>query len=305
MGRFIVKLFLTFITNFFLVILFTFFLIRVLPGNPIDGELPLKPEVQSKMIEYYKLNESLIYQLVYYIRDILNFNLGSSIYFQGQSVYDLLYNYGKATFILSFIASIVFILIGFFLGTISAMKYESKVDRSILFFSNLFLSLPSLLWGPLLIYFFSIKMNLLPPALLDGPSYYILPIATLSLKPASTLILVLRSKLLEIKKENYIITAKAKGLSTIKVYFIHAIKNSIPFVLSFLSLQLVSLFSGSLVVESLFSISGLGKLFVLSVNERDYPLIMGMIILVTFIILLFDYVSKVLSLYVDPRLKTK
>lgn len=302
MGQYLTRLFFSFLIGIVFAISLAFILIRFLPGGPLDSETHMPLEVKESLASYYHLNLPLHEQYFIYLKNILSFNFGESIYFQGQSVLRVIGDYYNPTLQLAFYAGVFYIISGILLGTVSSLFYQKTLDHLIVGGVNLCLALPSLFWGPLLIYIFSLKLGVLPAALLNSSVHFILPVLVLSLKPMAALTLLCRSKMLSVLKENFIKTAYAKGLSRSAVFFKHALKNSSSFILSVLSPQLALLFSGAMVVEALFSISGLGQLFVLAVNERDYPLILGMTLLSTFIIMLFNFLTRFLSACIDPRL---
>ncbi|WP_413943032.1 ABC transporter permease [Bdellovibrio sp. HCB-162] len=281
----------------------TFFLLKVLPGGPFDADIALNPLVKEKLNEHWQVERSWFVQAGSYLQGFVKGDLGVSMARPERTVADII-GQGLANTLALNGLSLVFILAGSIFISVIAIRYrdswiENTIDQSVI----AFLSLPSLFWGPLLIYLFGFYWNLLPVAFLSSPAHYILPLLTLSLRPLASLVRLLKNSLNENFHQDYVRTAKAKGVGTWRILIHHVLKNSlIPF-LSYVGPLIVSLLSGSFLVEVLFAVPGLGTEFISALNERDYTLIMGLTLFYGTLLIIVNSLIDVLLKFVDPRLR--
>lgn len=281
----------------------TFFLLKVLPGGPFDQDIALNPLVKEKLNEHWQVEQSWLLQARSYLQGLVKGDMGVSMARPERTVAEIIGQGLTNTLALNGL-SLVFILAGSILVSILAIRYrdswiESTIDQSVI----AFLSLPSLFWGPLLIYLFGFYWNLLPVAFLTSPAHYILPLLTLSLRPLASLVRLLKNSLNENFHQDYVRTAKAKGVGTWQILINHVLKNSlIPF-LSYVGPLIVSLLSGSFLVEVLFAVPGLGTEFISALNDRDYTLIMGLTLFYGTLLIIVNSLIDVLLKFVDPRLR--
>lgn len=281
----------------------TFFLLKALPGGPFDEEIALNPLVKEKLAQHWGLEQSLSGQVGSYLWAVAQGDLGISMTKPDRSVTEIIAQGFGNTLALNGIA-LLLILTGAFVIALMALRYretwfEGLVDQLVI----AFLSLPSLFWGPLLIYVFGFYLNLLPVAFLSSPAHYILPVLTLSLRPLASLVRLLKSSLNENFQQDYVRTAKAKGIAQWGILLRHVLKNSlIPF-LSYVGPLVVSLLSGSFLVEALFAVPGLGTEFIAALNDRDYTLIVGLTLFYGSLLIVVNSFIDVLLRMADPRLK--
>ncbi|MGZ3771616.1 MAG: ABC transporter permease [Bdellovibrio sp.] len=281
----------------------TFFLLKILPGSPFDQDTVLNPLVKEKMAQHWAIDNSWTSQLASYFSGILKGDLGVSMARPERTVIDIISQGIGNTFILN-VVSLLFILVGALCISLLTVRYrgglfEFAVDQAVI----AFLSLPSLFWGPLLIFVFGFYWNVLPVAFLLSPVHYILPLLTLSLRPLASLVRLLKNSLNENFQLDYVRTAQAKGAGEWRILFVHVLKNSlIPF-LSYSGPLVVSLLSGSFLVEMLYAIPGLGSEFISALNDRDYTLIMGLTLFYGTTLITVNSIIDILLRIVDPRLR--
>ncbi|KYG69620.1 peptide ABC transporter permease [Bdellovibrio bacteriovorus] len=281
----------------------TFFLLKALPGGPFDEETALNPLVKEKLQEHWKVDQSWVGQATSYLTSLVQGDLGVSMTRPERTVTEIISQGVANTLTLNALA-LLFILIGAFVISLVAVRFkdtwvEHLIDQTVI----AFLSLPSLFWGPLLIYFFGFYWNVFPVAFLTGPSHYVLPLLTLCLRPLAVLIRLLKNSLNENLQQDYVRTARAKGVKIWNILFHHVLKNSlIPF-LSYVGPLIVSLLSGSFLVEVLFAVPGLGTEFISALNDRDYTLIVGLTLFYGALLVLVNSFIDVLIKIADPRLR--
>lgn len=283
--------------------LLTFFLMKLLPGGPFDEEQSLHPEVRALYNEMWALDQPWPVQLLSYFRSLFSGNLGFSMTEPGVSVGELLSQNFANTLALNLLALAFIFCAGFALALLAADQPGSRVSRWIGHASVAFISLPSLFLGPLLIWIFALKLNLLPLAFLESPLHYILPVFTLSLRPTAYLVRILSQSLSETRQADYMRTAKAKGLSRGQALRRHALRNSLIPILSYAGPLIVGLLSGSFLVEILFATKGIGVLFAESLANRDLPVVLGLTLIYGGLLILVNMILDVLIRVADPRLR--
>lgn len=281
----------------------TFLLLRTLPGGPFDEEKALPPLVKANIEAKYKLNEPLYRQYYYYISGILKGDLGESYKYLGRSVTDILVEAFPASFQLGIYSLIVAFLVGIPLGLIAASRHNTWVDNTSMVAAISGVSLPSFLVAPVLIIVFCYWLDWLEPALWEGPTYYILPVLTLGLRPAAIIARLTRASVLDVIRSDYVRTALAKGLSQRTVLFRHVLKNSLIPVLTFSGPLVAGVLSGSFVVELIFAIPGMGKHLIQSVSNRDYPLVLAATLVFSALLVLANLIVDLLYSYFDPRIR--
>lgn len=283
--------------------LLTFALLKALPGGPFDDEMTLNSVVKAELTQHWQTEAPWYSQAVTYLGNLAQGDLGVSMLRPDRSVAEIISSgLGNTLKLISIALGII--IFGALLISVLSMRFrgsaiETLLDQMIL----CLLSLPSLFWGPLLIYLFGFHWNLLPIALLATPWHYILPVLTLSLRPLASLVRLLKNSMNDNYHLDYVRTAKAKGVSEWGILSRHVLKNSmIPF-LSYLGPLTVSLLSGSFLVEVLFAVPGLGTEFISALNDRDYTLIMGLTLFYGFMLIVVNLFIDLLLRIVDPRLR--
>jgi ABC-type dipeptide/oligopeptide/nickel transport systems, permease components len=284
------------------VITVTFFVMHAVPGGPFMGEKAITAAAQAALEAKYGLDKPLSEQYFTYLRDVLtHFDFGPSLKQRGRMVIDIIADGMKTSAKLGVIAAALAGVVGIVLGAIAALRRNKLVDKIIMVMTTAFVSMPSFIMGSLLLVLFAIKWMVLPA---NGATSQglILPIITLSLYPMAYITRLTRSSMLDVLGQDYIRTAKAKGVSSAKIIFGHAMKNSLIPVITYFGPMLAYIVTGSLVVEQIFAVPGIGRAFVSSITNRDYPMVMGTTIILAVLIVVMNLVSDILYKVVDPRI---
>lgn len=302
MGYIIKRIFNAFIV-LWIVITITFFLMHAIPGGPFTAEKSLPPYVLHSIEERYKLNDPLYKQYGDYLCNLVQGDLGPSFKYPGRSVNDIIKDGFPVSFKLGIEAILIAIIIGIPAGILAGVKKDKWQDRAVNFFTTLGVAVPSFVVAALLIYVLSTKLHLLPAAMWNGWRYEIMPALALSGMPMSFIARLTRSSMLDILSQDYIKTARAKGLSWHKVLIKHALPNSLIPVVTYLGPMTASILTGSFVIETIFAIPGLGQYFVTSIYNRDYTVILGVTIFYSVIVIVLNMVVDLLYPLLDPRIK--
>ena len=284
------------------VITVTFFVMRAVPGGPFVGEKATTPAAQAALEAKYGLDKPLPEQYFTYLKDIVTkFDFGPSLKQRGRQVSDIIADGLSTSAKLGVIAAFIALISGVVLGSIAALRRNKIIDKIIMVITTAFVSMPSFIMGTLLLLVFAVKFHVFP-ANGETARGLILPIITLSLYPMAYITRLTRSSMLDVLGQDYIRTAKAKGVPPAKVIFGHALKNSLIPVITYFGPMLAYIVTGSLVVEQIFAVPGIGRAFVSSITNRDYPLIMGTTIVLAVLIVVMNLVSDILYKVVDPRI---
>ncbi|MDZ4676863.1 MAG: ABC transporter permease [Oligoflexia bacterium] len=281
----------------------TFFLLHALPGGPFDDETALAPEVKAHLEEYYHLNSPVSEQFLIYVGKLFKGDLGTSYRNIDQSVVSLLQDTLPITLKLSLMSLVLSFSLGIPLGLIAASKHNSKFDFLTLFATMSCVSIPSFLLAPILILIFSFWLDWLPPALWESPSYYILPVITLAARPTALIARLIRTSALDVLHSDFVRAAYAKGMSQIQILFKHVLKNSIVPVLALSGTMIAHLISGTFVVELIFAIPGVGRHLIASVDNRDYPLVLALTLIYSFLLIIGNLIMDFITTLIDPRMR--
>ncbi len=287
----------------FIISTITFILLRVLPGGPFDQEKKLPPEVLKNINAHYHLDEPLYGQYVRYVSGLVRGYLGESYKYTDRTVTDILKDSLPISIQLGMYALILAFLLGIPLGVFAAQKVNTLSDRTAMIFSISGVSLPSFVIAPIFILFFGFYLQWFEVALWEGTLFYILPTIVLGLRPASVIARLTRSSILDVIVSDYVRTARAKGLSESVVFYKHILKNAFLPVLTFSAPLIAGILTGSFIIEKIFAIPGLGEHFVNSVSNRDYPLILGTLLVYSSLLILSNMLVDLLYAYFDPRIK--
>ncbi len=299
---YILKRLLLAVVTVWVVITITFFVTRAVPGGPFQSEKALTEAAQKTLEAKYGLDKPVIEQYFTYLKDIVTkFDFGPSLKQRGRMVADIIVDGMGTSLVLGLIAAFSALVVGVVLGAVAALRRNKIIDKVIMVVTTAFVSMPSFIMGTLLLYFFSISLGLFPA---NGAAEggLVLPVITLALYPMAYITRLTRSSMLDVLGQDYIRTAKAKGVSGWKVIFGHALKNSLLPVITYFGPMLAYIVTGSLVVEQIFAVPGIGRAFVNSITNRDYPLIMGTTIVLASLIVIMNLVSDILYKVVDPRI---
>lgn len=284
------------------VITVTFFVMRAVPGGPFASEKAITPAAQAALEAKYGLDKPLMEQYFTYLKDIVTkFDFGPSLKQRGRDVIDIITDGMKTSAELGVAAALIALVVGVVLGAVAALRRNKIIDKFIMVLTTAFVSMPSFIMGSLLLIIFAITLRVLP-ANGNADGGLILPVITLSLYPMAYITRLTRSSMLDVLGQDYIRTAKAKGVSGNKIIFKHALKNSLIPVLTYFGPMLAYIVTGSLVVEQIFAVPGIGRNFVNSITNRDYTLIMGTTIVLAALIVIMNLITDILYKVVDPRI---
>ncbi|MBO7249689.1 MAG: ABC transporter permease [Clostridia bacterium] len=299
---YIVKRILLAILTVWVVITVTFFVMHAVPGGPFLGEKALTEQAMAALNEKYGLDKPLFEQYTTYLKDIVtDFDFGPSLKQRGREVIDIIADGMKTSAKLGLIAASSALVVGVVLGSVAALRRNKFIDRIIMVITTAFVSMPSFIMGSILLLVFAVKLQVLP-ANGETAAGLVLPIVTLALYPTAYITRLTRSSMLDVLGQDYIRTAKAKGVSAPKIIFGHALKNSLIPVITYFGPMLAYIVTGSLVVEQIFAVPGIGRAFVSSITNRDYPLIMGTTIILSALIVIMNLIGDILYKVVDPRI---
>ena len=291
------------ILTIWVVITITFFVMHAVPGGPFVGEKATTPAVQAAMEAKYGLNKPVMEQYATYLKDIVTkFDFGPSLKQRGRTVIDIVGDGLKVSAKLGLIAAFAALIVGVVLGAAAALRRNKIIDKVIMVITTAFVSMPSFIAGSLLLIIFSVKLGWLPA---NGTTAQglVLPVITLALYPMSYITRLTRSSMLDVLGQDYIRTARAKGVPGFRVIFGHALKNSLIPVITYFGPMLAYIVTGALVVEQVFAVPGIGRSFVNSITGRDYPLVMGTTIVLAVLIIVMNLVSDIMYKVVDPRIE--
>ena len=283
----------------------TFLLLRLAPGGPFDSERKLPPEIIANLEAKYHLNEPVLEQYSRYLAGVARGDLGPSYKYLDRGVTEIIADTLPTSALLGALAVIFAVLVSFPLGLFAAYYRESVIDRFCLFLATLGISLPNFILGALLIWAVALQLGWLQAGRWDDWSSVILPMVTLGAAPAAYLSALLRSTLIETLGEDFVRTARAKGAREHSVIARHALRNSLIPILTVMGPLTATLLTGSFVVEYVFAIPGMGRFFITAVTDRDYPLIMGVSLVYTAILVSANFAVDLLYGWVDPRIRAE
>ena len=300
----IVRRVLALVPVLFVISVVTFLLMHSVPGSPFQAEdKPLPPQIKANLEAFYGLDESLVTQYLRYMGNALRGDLGPSYLDRSRTVNDIIARHLPTSALLGVLGLGVAILIGVPLGVISAVRQNSWVDHLGMLLAVGGVSVPAMTLGPLLIWAVALKADLLPVARWGTWQHAVLPAITLGLSHAAILARLTRASMLQVVHADFIRTARSKGLAERKVVAKHALRNALIPVVTVIGPLFAALVTGSMVVEKIFAIPGLGSYFVDSVSSRDYPVIMGTTLLYSLVLVIANLVVDIAYTFIDPRIR--
>lgn len=285
------------------IITLTFFLMHSIPGSPFNEERATSEAVQKNLESFYHLDEPLYVQYFIYLKSVATFDFGPSIKKSSQTVNEMLGRGFPVSFELGMITLIIAIFSGILLGIIAALRHNGLIDYLAMTVAVVGISVPNFVMATLLIQQLAVTWEILPVATWTSPKHMILPTLALATGPMAIIARLTRSSMLEVLTQDYIRTAKAKGLSPVKIVFKHALKNALLPVVTILGSLAASILTGTFVIEKIFAIPGMGKYFVESINQRDYPVIMGTTIFYSTVLIFMLFLVDLAYGILDPRIK--
>ena len=302
MGRYVLKRVLISLVTIWVLVTVVFILVRLMPGEPFAAD-KMTPEVKANMMAYYGFDKPYIQQYMTYIGNLLHGNLGYSLKYPNQTVNMIIAGAFPYSADLGLRALTLATAFGLVFGIVSALNRGNKIDLVFMIIAVIGTSVPDFIMGAIMQYFFGVKWGLLPIAQYKGLSYTILPSIGLGFYTMASVSRIMRASMLEIVQQDYIKTARSKGVSRLRVVCKHPIRNAIMPVITVLGPTVAAVLTGTFVIESIFAIPGLGKYYVQSVEDLDYSLVLGMTVFYGTFLILANMVVDLLYGVIDPRVR--
>ena len=305
MLNFVIRRFLGAIPTLLILIALAFCLIRLAPGGPFDSEKQLSPEIEANLRQAYHLDEPLYRQFTRYLGNLARGDFGPSFQYRDFSVTELIRAGFPVSLRLGSLAMALALLFGVFAGTVAALRQNTAVDYGVMTAAMTGISIPSFVMAPILILAFAVHLGWLPAGGLGDGGYknLVLPVIALALPQIAYIARLTRGSMIEILRSPYIRTARAQGLPEYTIIIRHALKPALLPVVSYLGPATAAIITGSVVIEQIFGVPGLGRFFVQGALNRDYTLVMGVVVFYGVLIITFNFLVDVIYKWLDPRLK--
>ena len=303
MFRFLLRRLLVAIPTLFLVVTASFFMMRAAPGGPFDSQRRLPPEVERNIKAKYGLDKPLAVQYVNYLGGVLRGDLGPSLKYRDKTVVGIIAENFPTSLRLGLSSLLIGVSIGVALGSIAAMRQNTGVDYGVTTFAILGICIPTFVTAPLLVLVFAQTLDWFPTGGISELKSFVLPVITLALPQIAVVSRLTRAGMIEVLHSNYIRTARAKGLSEQRIVTRHALRAAVLPLVGYLGPATAGIITGSLVVEKIFGMPGLGKFFVLSALQRDYTVVLGVVILYATLVIFLNLMAEVIQAMLDPRIR--
>lgn len=304
MIKYIIKRLLIGCLTLFILATITFFGVKAMPGDPFSQDNKvLSPETYAALEAKYGLDKPVTEQYVIYMKNALHGDFGESISKKGQQVSDIIIKRAPVTAKLGVVAFCIALVVGLTFGIISALTKSRFINSLITAFATIGVSIPGFLFAMIIMIIFAVKLGWLPVLGLDTPKHYIMPAIALSLSSISMITRLTRSSLKDVMDKDYITLARSKGTKEVLVIIKHGLKNALLPVITYCGPMFAGLITGSMVIESLFSIPGIGMEFTNSITNRDYTLVMGLTLFFGVIVIVMNLISDIVAAIIDPRIK--
>jgi dipeptide transport system permease protein len=303
MGTYLFKRLIAMVLTLWLIVTLTFFLMHAIPGSPFNEERNTSEMVQKNLEAHYHLDEPLLVQYALYLKSLVTLDFGPSITQPSQTVNDLLGRGFPISFELGMITLVIAVLSGILLGILAALRHNRMIDYMAMTFAVLGISIPNFVMATMLIQQVAVNWEILPVATWTSWKHMILPTLALATGPMAIIARLTRSSMLEVLTQDYIRTARAKGLSPFKIVVKHALRNALLPVVTVLGTLAAGILTGTFVIEQIFAIPGMGKYFVESINQRDYPVIMGTTVFYSAFLIIMLFLVDLAYGFLDPRIK--
>ncbi|CAH2714948.1 Dipeptide transport system permease protein DppB [Neobacillus rhizosphaerae] len=290
------------LVTFFVIATFTFFLMQTLPGSPFNDER-LSESQKERLNERYGLDEPVPLQYITYMKNIFKGDFGVSFQYDGRSVSNIIGERIGASAVLGTQSLIVGTILGIILGIIAALRHNTSIDYGAMVISVIGISVPNFVFAGLMQYWVGVRLQWLPVAFWEGFEYSILPTISLSVFVIATIARFMRTEMLEVLGQDYIVTARAKGLNGFSIIIKHSLRNAAIPIVTILGPMTVSLLTGTLVIEKIFSVPGLGEQFVKSIMTNDFPVIMGVTLFYSVLFIGIVLIVDILYGIIDPRIR--
>ena len=303
MLRYLIRRLVSMLIVLWVIVTVTFALMHAIPGGPFTAEKALPPSIQKNLEARYHLNDPLLKQYFDYLKNLLRWDLGPSFKYEGRTVNDIINEGFPVSAQLGLVAVAISLLVGIPTGIISALCRNRWQDNVAMFLATIFVSVPNFILASVLMLVFALKLRWFPAAMWGEPSQVVLPALSLTGFPTAFISRLTRSSMVEVMEQDYIRTARAKGLSRSAVVIKHALKNALIPVVTYLGPLLAAILTGSFVVENIFAIPGLGRHFVTSIYNRDYTVILGVTVFYSVLLVVLNFIVDLTYAIIDPRIK--
>ena len=305
MGKYILKRILYAVIALFVVSTIAFFAVRMIPGNPIEAMTEKLPdEIRQQVFEQYGFDKPILEQYKLFFKELFTEgDLGESLKYRGRKVTDTIASYAPVSGLLGAEAIAIGVISGIILGIVAALNRGKWLDYLVMFIAVVGIAVPNFVLASCFQYFLTIRFHLFPTTGWEGFSYTVLPALALSFNSTAKYARYMRANCLDVLNQDYIITAKSKGMSKFRLIRKHVLKNSILPIITLLGPQIALMFGGAFVIERIFAIPGLGSYFVSSVTDRDYTMVMGQTIFIAALYILSVLIVDILSGFIDPRIR--
>ena len=306
MAKYLIRRLVIGVATLFALATITFFLMHAIPGSPFAGETSKLPaNIKEKLVEQYGLDDPIHIQYVKYLKNAIRGDFGTSLNRKGREVADIILSGIPSTASLGAVAFCIAIGVGILLGTVAAFSKQQWVNNIVAFIATIGVSVPSFLLALLMMMLFGVILRWLPIVGLTSWRHYIMPGVALALSPIAMISRLTRTSLMEVMKQDYMVLARSKGTGQLMVIIRHALKNALIPVVTYAGPLLATLLTGSFVIETLFSVPGIGAEFVTSVSNRDYTMIMALTIFYGAFIIICNIVTDLITAVLDPRIRLK
>lgn len=303
MFKYIIKRVVLAVITIWAVATITFFLMNMVPGGPFMSEKAISPQAQKALEEKFGLDKSLGEQYTTYLKDAVRFDFGDSLKQRGRTVSSIIISKFPVSARVGGVSILVALFLGIPLGCVAALKRGKFLDRFISVFATCGIAIPSFVICTVLMYWLGATLGLLPTFGLTSWKHYIMPVISLSFYPTAYIMRLMRSSMLDVLGQDYVRTARAKGLPMVICLFKHALRNAILSIITYLGPMLTFTLTGSFIVEKIFTLPGIGGEFVSSILNRDYTLIMGTTIFLASFMVIMNLLVDIVYHFVDPRIK--
>ncbi len=295
------------IPTLMLVIVLAFMLVRAAPGGPFDAERALSPAVKENIEKYYRLDEPLPQQFLRYVGGLLQGDFGPSFRYRDYTVTELIAGSFPVSLLLGSLAILLALIVGVAVGIVAALKPNTLTDRTVMAFAMSGISIPVFVVAPVLVLAFAVKLNWLPAgwSSSDGLARLLLPVVSLALPQVAYIARLTRASLIDVLNSDFVRTARAQGLSQASIIRYHALKPAMLPVVSYLGPAIAAILTGSVVVEEIFGVPGVGQFFVRGALNRDYTLVLGIVIFYAALIILANLIVDIVYGWLDPRIRAR
>jgi oligopeptide transport system permease protein len=305
MGTFVIRRAAGGLVALLCIVTLTFFLLRLMPGGPFDRERGVDAAIRANIDRKWKLDKPVVVQYLYYLRDLARFDLGDSTSQKGQTVAEIVARSLPRSLTVGGVALVLAVVFGVVAGVIAAARQNRPADYALMSLSLVGLSVPSIVLAPLLAIAFGWQLGWLPPSGWGSWRHVILPAAALGVAFAGRIARIMRASMLEVIREDFIRTARAKGLSETAVVLRHALRKAIAPIVSYLGPAAAGILTGSIIIEDIFNIKGLGFYFVAAPESRDYTLVLGIVLVYSSLLIVFNIIVDIAQALLNPRIRLK